>query len=137
MKASVYLSKLRQLSYNQILENDGFAEKSADSVYNYFQSEMFLKLINDFSLLEEKDKGLEVKQNITLGGENLGTVCITGTFSTPRPDIAKKLEIKGFKIVNTVSSNLSYLICGEKAGSKLSKAEKLGIEIVYDYNQLM
>jgi DNA ligase (NAD+) len=137
MKASLYLSKLRQLTYNQVLDNDGFAEKSADSVYNYFQSDVFLKLINDFAKLEEMDKGLEVKQNISLGGEDLGTVCITGTFSSPRPEIAKILEIKGYKIVNTVSSNLSYLICGEKAGSKLSKAEKLGIKIVYDYQQLL
>ena len=37
---------------------------------------------------------------------------------------------KGFTPVDSVSKNLTYLVCGEKAGSKLDKANKMGISVI-------
>ena len=47
-----------------------------------------------------------------------------------RDEIKDLIESKGGKYLSTVSKNLNFLIAGEKAGSKLKKAEKLEIEIL-------
>lgn len=56
--------------------------------------------------------------------------CITGSFSRPRDELKKRLESKGAKFVSSVSKNLNILFAGDKAGSKLTKAQQLGIRVV-------
>ena len=58
--------------------------------------------------------------------------CITGSFSQSRDILKEKLEAKGAKFVSGVSKNLDVLFCGEKAGSKLAKAQSLGIKVSYE-----
>ena len=55
--------------------------------------------------------------------------CITGSFSQPRDNLKKQLEARGAKFISSVSKNLDILFAGEKAGSKLTKAQQLGIKI--------
>lgn len=55
--------------------------------------------------------------------------CITGSFSQPRDELKKRLEAKGAKFVSSVSKNLDVLFCGDKAGSKLAKAQQLGVRV--------
>lgn len=62
--------------------------------------------------------------------------CITGTFSQPRDKLKAMLESKGAKFISSVSKNLDVLFVGDKAGSKLTKAQQLGIKIA-DENELM
>lgn len=62
--------------------------------------------------------------------------CITGSFSKSRDDLKKALEDRGAKFVSSVSKNLDVLFCGEKAGSKLTKAQQLGVRVA-DENELM
>ena len=58
--------------------------------------------------------------------------CITGSFSQSRDKLKEQLEAKGAKFVSGVSKNLDVLFCGEKAGSKLTKAQSLGIKVTYE-----
>lgn len=62
--------------------------------------------------------------------------CITGTFSQSRDELKAILESKGAKFISFVSKNLDVLFVGDKAGSKLAKAQQLGIKIA-DENELM
>ena len=62
--------------------------------------------------------------------------CITGSFSRSRDELKKKLESRGAKFISSVSKNLDILFCGDKAGSKLAKAQQLGIRVA-DENELM
>lgn len=62
--------------------------------------------------------------------------CITGTFSQSRDELKAILESKGAKFISSVSKNLDVLFVGDKAGSKLAKAQQLGIKIAYE-NELM
>jgi DNA ligase (NAD+) len=58
------------------------------------------------------------------------TIVITGTLSRPRDEIKTELITAGAKVTDSVSGNTDYLIAGEKAGSKLAKAEKLGVAVL-------
>ncbi|MFB1489587.1 MULTISPECIES: NAD-dependent DNA ligase LigA [unclassified Thiocapsa] len=58
------------------------------------------------------------------------TIVITGTLSRPREEIAARLQDAGAKVTNSVSKKTDYLIAGEAAGSKLEKAQSLGVVIL-------
>jgi DNA ligase (NAD+) len=58
------------------------------------------------------------------------TFCITGTLTRSRKEIALLIKSNGGKIVTSVSKNLSYLLAGDSAGSKLENANKLGVEVI-------
>ncbi len=58
------------------------------------------------------------------------TFVITGTLSRPRDAIKADLIAAGAKVTDSVSSKTDYLVAGEKAGSKLAKAEKLGVSVL-------
>ena len=62
--------------------------------------------------------------------------CITGSFSQSRDELKKQLESKGAKFVSSVSKNLDILFAGDKAGSKLTKAQQLGV-MVANEDELM
>ena len=55
--------------------------------------------------------------------------CITGSFSQPRDALKSQLEARGAKFVSSVSKNLDVLFVGERAGSKLTKAQQLGVKV--------
>ena len=55
--------------------------------------------------------------------------CITGSFSQSRDSLKKALEDRGAKFISSVSKNLDVLFYGDKAGSKLTKAQQLGIRV--------
>ena len=57
-------------------------------------------------------------------------VAITGTLSKPRSYYIELIEKNGWKVASSISSTTHYLLCGDKAGSKKEKAEKLGITIL-------
>jgi len=58
------------------------------------------------------------------------TCVITGTLSQPRDQIKQRLEALGAKVTGSVSRKTDYLIAGEEAGSKLTKAQSLGVEVL-------
>ena len=59
------------------------------------------------------------------------TFVITGTLSDMTREEAKALlQAAGAKVSGSVSAKTDYLLAGEKAGSKLAKAEKLGVEVI-------
>ena len=59
------------------------------------------------------------------------TIVVTGTLvNFTRDSINSRIESLGAKAGSSVSKNTDYLICGEKAGSKLSKAQSLGVKVL-------
>ena len=76
---------------------------------------------------------LASRDHVEVGAEspfNGLTIVLTGTLEAfTRPELAERLEALGAKVTGSVSSKTDLLIAGESAGSKLTKAESLGIEI--------
>lgn len=58
------------------------------------------------------------------------TFVITGTLSQPRDHFKELIEQNGGKVSGSISAKTDYLLAGEKAGSKLTKAEKLGVNVL-------
>lgn len=137
MKASIYLKALQKITKEDLLNQEGFAEKSANSVINFITSDKIKNLIRDFEYVESLDKGPEIIISETKIIGEKGIVCITGTFNIPRTEIVSYLEKMGYETSNTVNKITTHLVCGEKAGSKLAKAKKLDIPIVFDYKELI
>ena len=61
---------------------------------------------------------------------------ITGSFDIPRTEIKKMITDAGHKVTGSVSSKTSYLVCGEKPGSKLDEAQKLNTVIIHSLDEL-
>ena len=107
-----------------LCEHDGIGEKVAIQVRDGLEHRR--KLIQELShhlILDEEPV-------ITSTGKFDGmTFCITGTLSQPRKVIQLMVKGAGGKVVGSISAKLDVLIAGENAGSKLAKAQSLGVTI--------
>jgi DNA ligase (NAD+) len=87
------------------------------------RKEAILDLYDQIEILEEESKAVE--------GPLVGlSFCISGTLSRPRKEIALSIKAEGGKVMASVSGNLDYLVAGESAGSKLDKANRLGVRVI-------
>lgn len=124
------LAGIAAASYEEIVAIDGIGGKIADSIVKYFEHPEAQALIRDLEQLgvNQRFLGERVDQtNAPLGGK---TIVLTGTLeSLKRSDAGKRLEALGADVTGSVSKKTDVLVAGEKAGSKLTKAESLGIEI--------
>lgn len=100
----------------------------ANSLLQYFSNEDNIKVISKF-----KEAGLNLTQVSTKKSNKLEglTFVITGTLPTlSRTEAAKLIENNGGNVSSGVSKKTSYLLAGEDAGSKLTKATELSINII-------
>ena len=100
----------------------------AEDIINFFNSS------TNLDELDKLSQQLSIKPYQKLNVDNYflnKKVVITGTLNNfTRDEIKTKLNSLGSKFVSQVSQNIDILICGDKAGSKLSKAKELNIEIM-------
>ena len=107
-----------------LCEHDGIGEKVAIQVRDGLEQRR--KLIHELS--NHLILGEEIITTSTGKFEGM-TFCITGTLSQPRKAIQLMVKGAGGKVVGSISGKLDVLIAGENAGSKLAKAEGLGVTI--------
>ncbi|MBK5215261.1 MAG: NAD-dependent DNA ligase LigA [Candidatus Pacebacteria bacterium] len=99
----------------------------SQSVFNYFKDKTNLHFIeklikNGVSIYHEKAKSLKLSGKIFV---------LTGTLSAlSRNDAKKKIIELGGSVASSVSSNTSYVVAGDKPGSKYNDAKKLGIKVL-------
>jgi len=105
--------------------------KAAESLYSFFQEEKHIHLLRKLAELGVNTSNEAYNQTFVEGKFNGKTFLFTGTLSRMKRDDAEKLaEQHGASIASSVSKNLSVLVVGENAGSKLEKAKKINsIEI--------
>lgn len=114
---------------------DGFGLVMAQSLENYFSLDGTKELISELKGLGLKMKPSEQKQS---GGKFEGkTFVLTGTLPTmTRSEASKLIEQNGGKTSSSVSKKTSYVLAGEEAGSKLTKAQSLGITVISEQDLL-
>lgn len=108
---------------------DGFGEVMSENVADAFSNPDFIKLIN---ALREKGVEMEYTQKASNDSRFSGmTFVLTGTLPTLKRDEAKAIiESFGGKASGSVSKKTTYVLAGEEAGSKLTKAEELGLTVI-------
>ena len=127
-KSSKNIDNLSKMSFEELTTIDGIGEIAAKEIISYFSKEKNKNLIKTL-----KEKGLkfeitetensQINENKNFSGK---TFLFTGTLKHfTRDQIKEEIEKLGGKNLSAVSKNLDYLIVGEKAGSKLKKAQEI------------
>ena len=118
----------------EICSIDGFGQIMADSVYNAMQEPHRIKLIERL-----REHGVNMAYDSGKVADDLAgkTFVLTGTLPTMTRDQAKSLiESHGGKCSGSVSKKTTYVVAGEEAGSKLTKAQELGITVLSEQELL-
>ncbi|WP_226567486.1 NAD-dependent DNA ligase LigA [Bacillus stratosphericus] len=127
------IDQLKQATKEQLLEVDEIGEKMADEVVTYFEKEEILDLLNE---LKELGVNMTYTGRKPLKAEESDsyfagkTIVLTGKLEEmSRNDAKAAIEALGGKLAGSVSKKTNLVIAGEAAGSKLTKAEELNIDI--------
>ena len=123
---------LKEKSVEELLEVKGIGDKAAIAVNTFLNNENNWKIITELKEIGlkfkfEEDELKEVKDNPIKGKNFLATGKLQ---KYKRNEIKDIILEKGGNYLSAVSKNLDFLIAGEKAGSKLEKAQNLGIRIL-------
>jgi DNA ligase (NAD+) len=129
MKEMKTIDAVRGASVERLQEISDVGETTAVSIYDFFHDERNIEILEDFKALglnmemEEKDNASDKLAGLTF--------VITGTLPNyGRKEMQALVEDNGGKCTGSVSKKTSYLIAGEAAGSKLDKANALGIPVL-------
>ena len=127
------ISSIISASKNDILNIRELGPKVANSLIEFFKNEKNILMIEKMNL-ELKDSATQLSKIF-----NNKTFVITGTLSMPRNHFSTIIELNGGNVSNSISSKTSYLLAGEKAGSKLLNAKKANIEVLSEeaFNKLL
>ena len=122
------MTALRQASAEEISAIDGFGGVMAQSVVEFFAKEGTADLLEH---LEQANVNMEwhgEKKGTALAGK---TLVVTGTLPTLSRQEAEALIVRnGGKASGSVSKRTAYVLAGEAAGSKLTKAQALGVPVI-------
>lgn len=122
------LENIKLASVEDLAKIDGIGDIIAQDIYEFFRNEQNIKLLEEL-----KSLGVEPAppiQNTTDEFKGL-TFVLTGTLQNMTRDEASEIiKQMGGKTSSSVSKNTSYVVVGENAGSKLDKAQKLGVIIL-------
>ncbi len=130
------LDALMAASEDDLMKIDGVGDIVAHSIFTYFKDkthkELIKKLLKRVEITSLPAKaGLPSKGDLLtqrLGGK---TFVLTGTLSSMDRDQAKeKIRSLGGSVSSSVSKETDFVVAGENAGSKLDKAEALGVKIL-------
>lgn len=122
------MEKLSWATLEQLTALDGFGEVVAQNIVSFFLEERNRVQIERLAKAGVNMESTKVKAGDTFEGK---TFVLTGTLPTLKRNEAKELiESLGGKISSSVSKKTDYVVAGEEAGSKLTKANELGITIL-------
>ncbi|MDB1940086.1 NAD-dependent DNA ligase LigA [Clostridium tertium] len=124
------MDELASATYEQLIALNDFGETTVPDIIGFFRSDAYLELIKK---LKEAGVNTESKANQDKVDDRFEgkTFVITGTLPTmKRDEAAKIIQSFGGKVSSSVSKKTAYVLAGEEAGSKLVKAQDLGINII-------
>lgn len=120
------LSKLNKAKLDDLTQVEGIGEKLAQGILSYLADPTTHELINKY-----RAAGINIEQNISTGPLTGQTFVFTGSLESMTREEAKHNVIaRGGKVASTVGGNVTYLVSGDKSGSKLTKARKLNVTIL-------
>lgn len=129
MKRFSSILDLEDADRDALMEVDDVGEVSADCIFRFFHDEKNKEMI---ARLKSLGVNMKAEETETIDSAVSGkTVVITGTLPTlGRKEAAELVEKYGGKVSGSVSKKTDYVVAGENAGSKLTKAQELGITVL-------
>ena len=123
------MDKLMEASYESLCMREEIGKIIAKTVYDFFREEQTVDLINKLKYYGiNMDEEIDEEVDDRFAGQ---TFVLTGTLENySRDEASEIIEKFGGKTSGTVSKKTTYVLAGESAGSKLSKAQELGIKII-------
>jgi DNA ligase (NAD+) len=121
------LDKLQSARAEDLEAIHDIGETTAIAIYEALHNPFMEQLIDELQA-----RGIDPKaEQIVLGDALKGkTFVLTGTLSESRELVKARLESLGAKVGSSVSKKTDYVVAGESAGSKLQKAEELGVKVL-------
>lgn len=120
---------LMNASLEELVDTDDVGDITAESIYEFFKQNQTIDLINKL-----KNVNVNMKLNEEENTDNRfegKTFVLTGSLEEfTRDEASKIIESHGGRTSSSVSKKTDYVLAGEEAGSKLTKAESLGIKII-------
>ena len=129
MKYFKDMDHLKEASVEQLTEVNDIGEVSALCIRNFFTDEKNIEILDR---LKEYGVNMQAEETETVESVLTGkTVVVTGTLPTlGRKEASELIEKYGGKASGSVSKKTDYVLAGENAGSKLTKAQELGIPVI-------
>ena len=122
------IENLFSATKEELVSIEDFGEITADDVINFFSHSQTKELVEKLKSAGVKTRYEKEKKGDIFGGL---TFVLTGTLPTlSRSEAGKIIESYGGKCASSVSKNTDFVLAGDAAGSKLTKAEALGIKII-------
>ncbi|AVN64904.1 DNA ligase (NAD(+)) LigA [Mesoplasma florum] len=129
--AQIYknIDNLKNATYEELSSIDSVGEVLAMSIVDWFKIESNLQLINELKSFDVNFEYLGQAKN-TESTISEKSFVITGTLSESRDYFKDIIELNNGKVIGSVSKKTDYVLAGENAGSKLTKAEELNVKVI-------
>ncbi len=134
------LADVQHAEFDDLIEVSDIGPIVAKHIVNFFQQQHNLDVIEQLlsagiKIQPVKQKSFDEQSSSVFVGK---TIVITGTLPSLSRGEAKEMLLEaGAKVTGSVSAKTDFLLAGDKAGSKLSKAEKLGVKVINEVEMLL
>lgn len=123
---------LMESSIGELQQIRDVGEVVGKSIHTFFQEPANRELLHRLRaagvrMIDDSPRAIPHETASPFAGS---TWVITGTLSQPRDEIAETIIARGGKVSGSVSKKTTYVLAGDEAGSKLEKAQKLGVRVV-------
>lgn len=131
------LDSIIEANVSELVNLDEFGETMANSVVEFFKEDKNINVINKLKESGVNTQIIENEDNDTVKVFEGMKIVLTGTLPMlKRNDAKEMIESRGGKATSSVSKSTTFVLAGEEAGSKLTKANELGIKVI-DENEFI
>lgn len=127
------LESFREAKFEQLIEINDIGEIIAKNIVSFWQDSLNVQIVDELlgnSISIQNPEKIEQAHNESFTNK---TIVITGTFENyNRTELTQLLKSMGAKVTSSVSKKTDMVICGNNAGSKLTKAQDLGVEVIFE-----
>jgi DNA ligase (NAD+) len=122
------IEAIKKAAIEKLTEIEQIGPVLAKSIYEYFHDSTNLKVIDKLIAAGINPKQKQTKQSDKLAGK---TFVVTGTLENfSRAEIEQTIKQNGGKVLSSVSKKTNFLLAGTEPGSKLDKAQQLGVKVI-------
>ena len=121
------LEKVAEADADSLIDLDGVGDEMASSIVLFFDDPSNRRMVEELAAVGVRPEVVAASTAGPLTGKSL---VLTGTISIPRSRAKDLIQEAGGNVASSISAKVDYLVAGADAGSKLGKAEKLGVAVI-------